>query len=322
LTAEASAPAVSVVICTYRRVDGIVRAARSVLAQDCVGRVPIELVIVDNNADGRAEPVVRELQASAPIPVRYVHEPVASISRARNAGIRAAAAAHIAFLDDDEIAAPGWLAALIETARATGADLVFGPVNPIFEGGAPPDWDLTGSHYRTGLALPDGTVAPILDELGHDHALGRVGAGNVLIVGSCLDDPEPFDSAFGSSGGEDSDFFRRQTARGRRAAWSAKAVVEEHVPKARAELGFMVTRSFRESQTYVQFLVKNSRRPRYTARILALRGAAQAGLWALPRLLAPLLPRLLAVRARLSFARGMGKLLWRRGLRPRGSWYN
>jgi glycosyltransferase involved in cell wall biosynthesis len=34
----------------------------------------------------------------------------------------------IAFLDDDEEASPGWLAALIETQRRYDADVVFGPV--------------------------------------------------------------------------------------------------------------------------------------------------------------------------------------------------
>jgi succinoglycan biosynthesis protein ExoM len=314
---EIMPPSVTVIICTYKRISSMINSIYSVIDQDIIHEIYIELVVVDNNHDRRVRTIVEEIAAKAPFPVRYVHEDVASISRARNTGIRAAHGQFVAFLDDDEIATPGWIRALLKTAHATAADLVFGPVKPIFEDGTPPAWDPTGSRYGTGLALPDGEVAPILGEFGHAHRLGVVGAGNVLAGRGCLQDPEPFDPAFGSSGGEDVDFFRRQIGRGRRAAWSKQAVVYEYVPRERAELGYMLRRNFRESQTFVNIMVKNSKRPHITAIRLEIRGAVQAALWAFPYFLFPILPRELALRARFSFMRGTGKLLWRRALRSR-----
>ena len=73
--------------------------------------------------------MIDALAAEAPFPVRYVHEPAAGVANARNAAMAAASGELIAFLDDDEEAAPGWLAALIDAQRRFDADVVFGPVH-------------------------------------------------------------------------------------------------------------------------------------------------------------------------------------------------
>jgi glycosyltransferase involved in cell wall biosynthesis len=316
-----SPPEVSVVICSYRRNEGLRRAAASILTQALPAGLTIELVLVDNNPDGSAAPAVAALAAEAPFPVRYVHATMPNIAHARNAGIAAARGKAVAFMDDDEEAVPEWVAALHATAQTTGADLVFGPTEPVFESG-PPAWDPTGERYRKRLALPDGAMAPILGERGHAHGLGVVASGNVLIGRACLDEPEPFDPAFGRSGGEDSDFFRRQIRRGRRAAWSERALVHEHIPPDRTELDFMVRRAYRESQTFVRFLVKNSPNPGRTGLWLQLRGGLQAVVWAGPHLCRGLLPADLARRARFGLAHGLGKLRWRRAPRAGDPLYN
>lgn len=303
-------PTVSVVICSYRRNQHLDRAARSVLAQQRPDGLTLELVVVDNNPDGAAAPVAARLERTAPFPVRYVHEPVPNIAGARNAGIRTADGTFVAFLDDDEEATPVWVATLLATARSSGADLVFGPVEPVFAGG-PPAWDPEGARYRKGLAVPDGAPAPILCEEGHAHRLGKVVSGNVLVRRACLDEAVPFDPTFGRSGGDDSDFFRRQLMRGRTAAWSQHALVHVHIPADRTSIDYMLRLDFRESQTYVRFQVKNAADPERTARRLQLRGLVQAMVWAVPSRLAALLPPRLALAARFGFARGMGKLRWR-----------
>jgi hypothetical protein len=98
--------------------------------------------------------------------------------------------------------------------------------------------------------------------------------------------------------------------------------VTERIPAGRTTLDFAVRRKFRESRTYVQVLVRNSRRPRWTAAALMLRGAVQAGIWALPRLAAGFLPERDAARARLGFAAGTGKLFWHAALHPGDPLYN
>lgn len=314
-------PDVSVVICSHRRNQDLERAARSALAQQRPDGLALELVVVDNNPDGAAASVAARLERTAPFPVRYVHEPVPNIAAARNAGIRAAAGDFVAFLNDHGEATPDWVATLLATARTSGADLVFGPIEPEFASGAPA-WDPDGARYRKRLALADGAPAPILGEEGCAHDLGKVTSGNVLVRSACLDEPLPFDPAFGRTGGEDSDFFRRQIMRGHTAAWSQRALVREHIPADWTTVDYMLRLDFRESQTYVRFLVKNAADPDRTARRLQLRGLVQVLVWALPSRLARLLPPRLALAARFGFARGMGKLRWRADPRRGDPVYN
>ena len=116
-------PAVSIIIPTFRRPERAVEAARSALAQTC--SADFEIVLVDNDPAGSAMAPLRALTDPR---VTVVHEPRAGVANARNAGLRVARGEMIAFLDDDEIAPPGWLAELLRVQRRSGADVVFGPV--------------------------------------------------------------------------------------------------------------------------------------------------------------------------------------------------
>ena len=64
------------------------------------------------------------------------HEEPRGVSLARNAGIEAARAPWIAFLDDDDLWAPGKLAAQLARAQETGAGLVYTSVVVLDDAGA------------------------------------------------------------------------------------------------------------------------------------------------------------------------------------------
>ena len=102
----AAAPAISVVICTRDRPDQLA-ACLSHLARQEYPR--FEVVVVDNAPAGDA---VRRLVETRRPACRYVPEPRRGLSWARNAGIAAASAGIIAFLDDDEEPDAHWLAGL------------------------------------------------------------------------------------------------------------------------------------------------------------------------------------------------------------------
>jgi len=95
---------VSVVIITRNRSAMLERCLDALLA---MGRSPEEILVVDNASTDSTRDVVMRFQAAGP--VRYVHEPVPGVSRARNAGCRAASGDIIAFIDDDAIPTEGWL---------------------------------------------------------------------------------------------------------------------------------------------------------------------------------------------------------------------
>src|SRR6188768_2335220 len=89
----------SLVICTRNR------AARLRTALGYVARIRSarawEVVVVDNGSTDDTRQVVDEATAATPVPLRLLEEPVANVSRARNAGVRATSSAIVAFTDDD-----------------------------------------------------------------------------------------------------------------------------------------------------------------------------------------------------------------------------
>jgi glycosyltransferase involved in cell wall biosynthesis len=120
---------------SYRNPAGLKKLLRelSLKEADLISRV----VVVDNDAGEAATAAVRELRNDIPNLEVSVHlELQPGISNARNR-IVAEALKHpfefLAMLDDDEYPAGGWLRALLDRAEETGADVISGPVRPVFE---------------------------------------------------------------------------------------------------------------------------------------------------------------------------------------------
>jgi glycosyltransferase involved in cell wall biosynthesis len=113
---EAPAPAVSVVIPTYDRMDVLPEVLDAV--EDQRGAPPFEVVVVD---DGSGEET-RELLAARrfAVPARVLIQENRGPAVARNAGVRAAAGRRVAFLGDDTVPTPGWLAAHAAAHEARG----------------------------------------------------------------------------------------------------------------------------------------------------------------------------------------------------------
>ena len=122
-----TAPPMTVVVCTRERPAALARTLDSLLGQ----RYPDMRVLVVDNApvSGGTAEVVRA--AARRGPVDYLVEPVPGLSRARNRAVAAAPGEILAWLDDDEVADPYWLA---EVARALAdhpdADVVSGVIVP------------------------------------------------------------------------------------------------------------------------------------------------------------------------------------------------
>lgn len=102
----ADVPRVSVVVCTIGATERLASCLSSILN---LSYPDLELVVVDNASEG---PEIRDLvvgRAQRGQPVRYVHEPVRGLSRARNRGFRAATGQIVAFTDDDVEVDQNWL---------------------------------------------------------------------------------------------------------------------------------------------------------------------------------------------------------------------
>ncbi len=104
----ATAPFISVVICTRDRPDQLASCLRSVGQQE----YPRFEVLVVDNAPATEEVRVLAGAGLGQVPLRYVREPRPGLSWARNAGAAAASGEIIAYLDDDEEPDRHWLAGL------------------------------------------------------------------------------------------------------------------------------------------------------------------------------------------------------------------
>ncbi|HEX6096763.1 MAG TPA: glycosyltransferase [Thermoanaerobaculia bacterium] len=258
--------ALSVALCiaTYRRPAQLAALLDALARLDTADAGGLVVAVVDNDAAASARAIVDAARAALPFPVVYDVEPERNISLARNRSVRLAlerGAEWLAFIDDDEVPRREWLAELLRVQRATGAEVVTGPVIAHLPEETP-RW-LRGAFSRD-RHLPDGTPVPIaetanalvsrrvIDEMElrppEDRPAGRRpasrrDAGAPGIVSAV---EGPFEPEFGLSGGGDTRFFLRARLGGARIVWAAGAVVEEDVPPSRVRLGWLLRRAYRE----------------------------------------------------------------------------
>ncbi len=302
-----TAPLVSVVIPTFHRPVGLLRAARSVFGQTALPG-GIELVVVDNAPDdGGAAEVLARLRAEAPFPVRIVDERAPGLSHARNAGVAAARGPLIAFLDDDQEAFPSWLAELLDVRGRFGAQVVFGPVTAALpDGGSAARRAYFSRFYaRTGPAR-NGVIDTYY------------GCGNCLVDRHALAlSAAPFDLAANRSGGEDDRLFEALKRRGARFGWAAEAKVTEHVPGSRMRLGYTLRRAFAFGQGPSQICLR-ARPPRPLKLVMWMAvGAMQAIVCSSLAFLGWLGGDPRALDALDKAAQGLGKLFWFRLVQPK-----
>lgn len=117
--------AVAVVVPTRRRTQRLRTCLHSLCSQRT--RHEVEIIVVDNDP---ASGEVRALAAEFPR-VRFLDEPRPGASRARNRGIREAAADIVVLVDDDTVAPPGWLEAMVQPFEHSGVHVVAGRVLPL-----------------------------------------------------------------------------------------------------------------------------------------------------------------------------------------------
>jgi len=158
----AAKPAISVAICTYQRYDLIEGVLRAVTAQ-VESFANYEILLIDNTPDPDRSLVEYRRHRATPH-MRWVHEPRRGLSCARNRAIAESEAPIIAFLDDDAVPGPGWMAQIIAAFDMFGADAlaVGGRVTPVWLGPRP-SW--LGDGLLQYLSITDlGERPRVLDD--------------------------------------------------------------------------------------------------------------------------------------------------------------
>lgn len=100
---------VSVVVPTHARAALVMRLLES-LAGQTLAPAAFEVIVVHNFTDDGTEAQVRDWCVRQPFRARYFRKDYKGPARSRDFGARAAAAAVVAFIDDDCVASPQWLA--------------------------------------------------------------------------------------------------------------------------------------------------------------------------------------------------------------------
>jgi len=222
---DAPHPDLSVIVPTYRRLELLTRTLGSLLSQHAPG-VQYEVLVVDNNSGDDTRGAVEAI-ACEHRNVRYLFEPRQGVSHARNAGIGAARAPLIAFIDDDVEASETWVAA-IRTAFESHPeiDCLGGPIRPRWA--APlPAW-LTPMFWAAVALQSDKGDPPYIDA---NHATPCLMTANFACRREALQQVGGFATTYRRD--EDRELQLRLWAAGKRGLFVGDVVVTTEVPRDR-----------------------------------------------------------------------------------------
>lgn len=233
---------VSVIITAFtdKRWNLLVQAIESVQTQTVAVRELI--VVIDHN------PVLLERVAKTFAKIKVLNNvQERGLSGARNCGVAAATGSIIAFMDDDAIAAPDWLANLVEPYKQPQVMGVGGWIEPDWEAVAPRWFPaeflwIVGCTYR---GTPN-VAAPVRNLIGCNMSFRREAFDNALGFRSGIGrvESKPL-------GCEETEFCINLHQRRPDSVlmYQPSARVRHHVPSARATLNYFVRRCFFEGKS-------------------------------------------------------------------------
>lgn len=169
---------ITVAICTYNGAKDVPEVLDHLRAQEDVGDLQWEVLVVDNNSTDATGAVVREQQADweRAAPLRYVFEERQGKSYALQTAVEEARGTWIAFLDDDNLPAPDWVAAAYHFAETHPRAGAFGgQIHGRFEEEPPTSFGLVKPLF----ALNERTEE-ICYSAGDDIQFAAPGAGLVV----------------------------------------------------------------------------------------------------------------------------------------------
>ncbi|MCZ2836435.1 glycosyltransferase family 2 protein [Modestobacter sp. VKM Ac-2985] len=226
---------VTVAVPTYRRPEQLRALLPLVLAQTRAVTVAapddwqVRVLVIDNDPDGGAAETVADLTGPD---LRYVAESRPGIPAVRNRALDEAAGDDLlVFIDDDERPWPGWLAALLDTWRASGAAVVSGRV-VVEPAGELDPWIEAGGFFLR-RRMPTGT------------RVHTASTNNLLVdVQQVRELGIRFSVDVGLAGGEDTLFTRAVTRAGGSIVWCDESVVADPVPASRTTRRWVLTRAY------------------------------------------------------------------------------
>jgi glycosyltransferase involved in cell wall biosynthesis len=297
----------SVVIPTAGRPEELDRCLTAVAAQTYPR---FDIIVVDNtDGDPETERIARKWNA------RYVRELKRGLCRARNRGALVSSADVIAYLDDDSVPEPGWLAGLADEFRDKDVMGVGGKTIPLrLETDSEKLFaDVRGSAYNRPAPLVVDRNTPYWFEI---CGFGGIGAGCNMAVRRAAFEVWPgfherTDRGTPVYGGGEQHAFFSLVNRGFRVSYTPHAVVRHPFPPTMDMLRTRFLRDLTASTAFfTMMLVEEKGHRRSTLRYLweALRGTERTWRGTVterPRVVSPM---------RSAFALGLGPLRYIQGV--------
>lgn len=264
---------ITAAICTHNRVALLPATLESLLAQS-LRPTDYEVLVIDNGSTDATPAVIRRhLDAPGAVKLRSAVQPLLGLSHARNLAADMAAGEIIAYLDDDAVADPGWLAALLDAYAAfPDAWAAGGPVRLAW-------------HAHRPAWLGD-ELLPMLSRLDLGEERRPLAAQEYLWGTSLSCHRQAFRSLglfrtdLGRRGvalvsGEDTEFQRRIRAANRQVIYAPAAQVAHWVAPVRTRQRYFMARAYGKGRT--RALVDAGQLDRAAQRQKAWRQIASAG---------------------------------------------
>jgi glycosyltransferase involved in cell wall biosynthesis len=265
---SATAPFITVIICTRDRAASLRRALESlVVAAGGVTR-EWELLVVDNGSSDETPKVTASFADR--LPLRRVFEGQAGLSNARNAGVRESRGEYIVWTDDDVVVDPDWLSAWTAGIEDRPDCAVFGGrALPVYEEPVQQWFVENEQHLRSLLAVRDSCEWREVDSR-------RLPYGLNYAIRAREQRRHPYDPALGVApgrrlGGEEVAVIREILATGGRGCWVWGATVRHMIPASRQSVAYI--RQYYRADGY-QFPINGVR----CGLVQRARGIARAGL--------------------------------------------
>jgi glycosyltransferase involved in cell wall biosynthesis len=221
---------VSVVIPTFNRVARLATLLEDLCGQRA-GELAYEILVVDNGSTDGTALTVHDYAARDPR-VHYVFERSPGASCARNAGIAAAAAPILAFIDDDVRPRADWVASIYRAfAAEPELDCLGGRIEPHWPVDPPP-W-LTSAHWGP-LALQMGRGSS--SHIDREHAAACLVTANFACRASVFRELGGFSPDFRRD--EDREFNLRLWRAGKRGKYVDSVVTYAEVQPERLEKAY------------------------------------------------------------------------------------
>jgi succinoglycan biosynthesis protein ExoM len=236
----------SICVATYKRPELLKKLIDSLLIQKSIELAEVEIIIVDNDLNESARPVIDNFLGKHQCDISYFVQPEKNISLTRNLALDKIKGEYVFFIDDDEYADEDWMRNHLINLSKYNAIAAFGKVISYFSDSTP-EWIKNCMVYQRNTN-PSGQE-PV-----------NMNTGN-CIVKSDLFKVKGYrlDKEYGVTGGSDYELFSRMLNDGYKLVSCFEAITYEFVPESRANIKWLIRRVARTGNNFARTQIEQSK---------------------------------------------------------------